>query len=47
MKTAADVEREVIAWGMEAMRTWTPTEVLCVLIDAHLTISDLRAQEAS
>jgi hypothetical protein len=36
-------EREAIDEGLEQLRSgWTPAEVLCVLMDAHLTIQDLR-----
>ena len=48
MKSADQREAEAIAEGVEQLNAgWTPTEVLCVLVDAHLIISDLRAQEAS
>ena len=40
--TAADIEREAITWGMEAIRTWAPDEIIAVLEDAALLIEDAR-----
>jgi hypothetical protein len=43
--TAADIERAVLDEGLDQLRHgWTPEEVVCALMDASLTIQDLRAK---